>query len=123
MTSSPPPGDPPASEFELALQEVEGNLQSLKQRYTQIQTDLQRQEQLQASLSQTQLGAELERIKKDLAEIQVALESQLLTERHLMVLFWQAVRHQLLGDVFWQAVRLGGLGVILGWLLKSCAGS
>ncbi|MFM8307622.1 MAG: DUF2203 domain-containing protein, partial [Microcystis aeruginosa] len=26
------------------------------------------------------------------------------------------------GDVFWQIVRFGGIGVLLGWILRSCTG-
>jgi hypothetical protein len=28
----------------------------------------------------------------------------------------------LLGEVFWQIVRFGGIGVLLGWILRSCTG-
>ncbi|MFY7931092.1 MAG: DUF2203 domain-containing protein, partial [Microcystis aeruginosa] len=31
-------------------------------------------------------------------------------------------RRGLLGEVFWQIVRFGGIGVLLGWILRSCTG-
>lgn len=108
-----------ADEFEQALLEVEHSLQALQERYQQVQQDRRRQAELQhrrerirKDLSQTRnrqvLQNELNRIKEQLETIELNLESQL---------FWGSLK-----EPFWQAVRFGGLGVILGWLLKSCAG-
>lgn len=108
-----------ADEFEQALLEVEQSLQSLKERYQQVQQDRRRQaelqqrrEQIRKELDQTRnrqlLRDELNRIKQQLETIELNLESRL---------FWGSLK-----EPFWQAVRFGGLGVILGWILKSCAG-
>ena len=109
------------AEFEQTLQELERSLQSLKERYTQIQDDQSRQNDLQQRLDQVQrdlrrtrsqevrqeLQAELKQIRQQLDALEVALESRLLS--------WNSLK-----DVFWQAVRFGGLGVVVGWILKSC---
>lgn len=101
------------------MDEVERSLQALKARHAQVKADQQRQQQLQQRLSQTQrelrqtrsreLQAELQQIKQQLEELEVALESQLFS--------WSGLK-----EAFWQAVRFGGLGIVVGWLLKSCAG-
>ena len=109
-------------EFEQEVLELERSLQSLKERYTQIQDDQSRQNALQQRLGQVQrdlrrtrsqeirqeLQAEMKQIRQQLDALEVALESQLLS--------WNSLK-----DVFWQAVRFGGLGVVVGWILKSCA--
>lgn len=108
-----------ADEFEQALLEVEHSLQALQERYQQVQQDRRRQAELQQrrerirkDLGQTRnrqmLRDELNRIKEQLETIELNLESRL---------FWGSLK-----EPFWQAVRFGGLGVVLGWLLKSCAG-
>lgn len=107
-----------ADEFEQALLEVEQSLQALKERYQQVQQDRRRQaeleqrrERIRKELGQTRhrqaLHDELNRIKEQLETIELNLESRL---------FWGSLK-----EPFWQAVRFGGLGVILGWLLKSFA--
>lgn len=95
------------------LFEVERSLLALKQRYNQVQTDLQRQAQLQQRLKQLDASrlpnkAELRHIKQQLEAIEVNLESQLFS--------WGSWK-----EPFWQAVRFGGLGIIVGWILKSCS--
>jgi vacuolar-type H+-ATPase subunit I/STV1 len=116
---SPSPDQTDNQEFEQILAEVERSLQSLKARYAQVKADQQRQQQLQQRLSHTQrelkqirsreLQAELQQIKQQLEELEVALESQLFS--------WNGLK-----EVFWQAVRFCGLGIVVGWLLKSLAG-
>ncbi|NJK50359.1 DUF2203 domain-containing protein [Candidatus Gracilibacteria bacterium] len=119
-------------EFEQALREVEQSLAALKQRYAQIQRDSQHQTELQqreeqlhqASLRNRspELDKELGQIKEQLQELEITLESALLSDRHLKALFWEGLRSGIAGEVFWQIVRFGGVGVIIGWLLKSFAG-
>ena len=106
-------------EFERSLAEVEQALGYLKQRYAQVQYDQQRQVELQQRLSQVnkelrhkkqiQLQAELRQIKEQLEAIELNLESHLFS--------WGSLK-----EPFWQAVRFGGLGIVVGWILKSCAG-
>jgi len=106
-------------DFEQSLQAVEQSLQILKARYSQVQLDRHRQQSLQQQLSEAErdyrrnsssaLRQELKQIRQQLEDLELALESRLFS--------WSGLR-----EVFWQAVRFGGLGVIIGWLLKSLAG-
>ncbi|MGB3207376.1 MAG: DUF2203 domain-containing protein, partial [Crinalium sp.] len=107
------------------------SLVALKQRYAELQQGIKRQSELQQRAQEVQkefrqshlpqLQAELRRIQKQLAEIEVALESCLLSNKDLLVLYWQGITQGLLSQVFWQAVRFGGLGIVIGWILKSFA--
>lgn len=104
---------------ERSLADVEQLLVNLKERYVQVQYDQQRQVELQQRLKQVnkelrhkkriQLKVELQQIKEQLEAIEVNLESQLFS--------WGSLK-----EPFWQAVRFGGLGIIVGWILKSWAG-
>ena|SRR5919199_6330010 len=116
--SEPNQSNAGADEFEQALLEVEQSLQALRERYQQVQQDRRRQaelqqrrEQIRKELGQTRNRQvqqdELNHIKEQLETIELNLESRL---------FWGSLK-----EPFWQAVRFGGLGVIIGWLLKSCA--
>ena len=132
-----PPQEPPQSEpvsetdFEQALAEVERSLVALKERYAQVEQDLERQAELQQRLKEVkiesgkthspQMEVELRQIQAELQELEVALESCLLSNRDQLALFWKAFRLGLFNEVFWQVLRFGGLGVAIGWLLKSCA--
>jgi len=124
--------DTGADEFKQALSELERSLQALRTRYAQVQQDLQRQAEFQQRLKQVQregsgtplpqMRGELRQIKEQLKELEAELESRLLSDSDLMTLFWQGWRRGLMGEPFWQVVRFGGLGVVIGWFLKSCAG-
>ncbi|MBD2296519.1 hypothetical protein H6G06_24330 [Anabaena sphaerica FACHB-251] len=104
-------------EFEQELEEVETSLRLLKERYAQVQQDQQQKAQWQQEIknlkdnkNQTpEIKAELKRIQKELEVLEINLESQLFS--------WKSLNRP-----FWQAVRFGGLGVIIGWLLKSSVG-
>lgn len=101
-----------------SLAEVESALVALKQRYAQVQSDRQRQKELKNRIDEirpqaaknksSQLQAELKEIQTQLEAIEVNLESQLFTV-------------DIFKEPFWQAVRFGGLGIVVGWILKSCA--
>ncbi|MCL2932882.1 MAG: DUF2203 domain-containing protein [Trichodesmium sp. MAG_R03] len=109
------------SETELAqaLAEVESNLAAVKERYFQVQYYQQRKVELQYRLEEVRpevrrqktykLQEELQQIQTELETIELNLESSLLG--------WSSIK-----EPFWQAVRFGGLGIVIGWLLKSCAG-
>lgn len=110
-----PPQDLNLAEFEQAIAEVEQSLISLKERYHQVQSDRTRQGELKARLdslkrerhhNSPELRAELQQIKAQLETIELNLESRLFN--------WGSLR-----EAFWQAVRFGGIGVVIGWLLKS----
>lgn len=130
--SEPNPEDTGTDEFEQALSEVERSLHALRERYAQVQGDLDHTAELQHRLKQSrqegrgsqlpQMQGEVRQIKQQLKELEVDLESRLLSDSDLLALFWQAWRRGLIGEVFWQIVRFGGLGVVIGWMLKSCAG-
>jgi seryl-tRNA synthetase len=116
FSNSSPEGNS-ESDFEEELQEVERSLLSLQERYTQVQSDRekkaqwqQRRQELQQNKNPTpEIKAELRQIKQQLEVLELNLESQLFS--------WRSFKKP-----FWQAVRFGGMGVIIGWILKSCAG-
>lgn len=119
-------------EFAQELMKVEQSLAALKQRYHQVTRDSQHQEELQQREQQLrsqwqsspspELEKQLQEIKEQLQDLEISLESALLSDRRLKSLFWEGLRKGVIGEVFWQIVRFGGLGVVIGWLLKSCAG-
>lgn len=120
------------SDFALSLAALTQALQTLQTRYDEVQSYRAKHQQLdehRADLEarwqaeqRPELMQELEQIKTQLAELSLQLESELLTDTQLQRLLWDGLRQGLLGDVFWQIVRFGGLGVVLGWLLKSWQG-
>ena len=109
-----PPEDNQKLELEEELLFLERSLAELKERYTQVQSDRldqaeyeKRHHELKQSKFHTpEIKAELKHIKHQLEVLEVSLESQLFS--------WKSVKRP-----FWQIVRFGGLGVIIGWLLKS----
>jgi chromosome segregation ATPase len=112
-----PEEENPEADFEKEIEEVQQALFALKERYKQVETDRFSQAELQQRLQELnqykyktkELKAELKQIKQQLEMLEVSLESQLFS--------WRSFR-----EPFWQAIRFGGLGVIIGWMLKSCAG-
>lgn len=122
-THSNQPEHAEAIDFEKSLQDVEQAFLLLKARYAQIQADQHRQQELQHHKQQierqlqsprsraieTELKQELKKIRQQLEELEVALESQIFS--------WSGLK-----EVFWQAVRFGGLGIVIGWILKSVVG-
>jgi hypothetical protein len=119
-------------EFEQTLSTIERSLLALKERYGAVQTAEIEQENLtkhrqeiEAQWQENQLPEleqELQQIDEQLQELSVTLESHLLSEPALQDLFWKGLRQGILGEAFWQIVRFGGVGLVLGWLLKSWAG-
>jgi uncharacterized membrane protein YccC len=119
-------------EFEQTLSTIERSLLALKERYGVVQTAEIEQENLtkhrqeiEAQWQENQLPEleqELQHIDEQLQELSVTLESHLLSEPALQDLFWKGLRQGILGEAFWQIVRFGGVGLVLGWLLKSWAG-
>lgn len=107
----------PEPDFAQELEEVERSLLSLKQRYAQVERDRLQKAQWQQHLQELQqnkyqtpeIKAELKHIQQQLQVLEINLESQLFS--------WGSLKRP-----FWQAVRFGGMGVIIGWILKSWAG-
>ncbi|AFZ36757.1 hypothetical protein Sta7437_3250 [Stanieria cyanosphaera PCC 7437] len=98
------------------LVEVERSLDELQERYTQVKQDwqtysqlLQQQQQLKQlqknNLAKEPIKTELKHLQQKLAEVQFNLESRLLINF----------------SPFWQVVRFVGLGIVIGWLLKTWA--
>lgn len=122
LSAGSEPNQPPesADEFEQALLEVEQSLELLKERYKQVQRDRQQQAELQQRREQIKnsgrrgsnrqsLQAQLKQIQEQLDIIELNLESKLFS--------WGSLK-----EPFWQAVRFGGIGIAIGWMLKSFAG-
>lgn len=100
---------PDWQEFEAALRDATRSLKTLKERYVEIRRAQDQQQELRRRLQQTDLPlAEAQAIKQRLEELEISLESHLLSWRHFQ-------------QPFWQAIRFGGLGVIIGWILRGCA--
>ncbi len=126
-----PTGDS-ESDFALSLAALTQSLQTLQTRYDEVQSHRAKQQQLdehRADLEarwqneqRPELEQELQQMKTQLAELSLQLESELLTDKQLQQVFWDGLRQGLMGDVFWQIVRFGGLGIVVGWLLKSWQG-
>ncbi|NBD16293.1 MAG: hypothetical protein GVY04_09130 [Cyanobacteria bacterium] len=95
--SQPPPDD---QQWETQLQQVEADLVDLRRRYSQLQRDRAQKEELETKLK---------RLQSEIEGLQYNLESRLVTWKDLV-------------EPFWLAVRFGGLGIIIGWLLKSYSG-
>jgi DNA repair exonuclease SbcCD ATPase subunit len=101
-------------EFSQELASVEEALADLKQRYTGVQqaeteqNELKEQQKVLQSrrLRDSGLKAELKEIQKRLEDLELILESRLLS--------WSSFK-----EPFWQIVRFGGLGIVLGWILHS----
>jgi hypothetical protein len=92
-------------QFEEALAETERSLLELKQRYAQY---VEQQDKLPAS--------EVKSLRGVLGEIQQKLEALNFYLKFLLF-NWGEVK-----EPFWQVLRFGGLGVVIGWLLKLWAG-
>jgi hypothetical protein len=98
------------------LQSIESELATLKARYHQVQTDETQRETLKAQqrelqngkLESEELKLELQKLTAQLDEVEMRLESRLLS--------WLGIR-----QYFWQIVRFGGLGLLLGWGLSYLA--
>ncbi|NJL88695.1 MAG: hypothetical protein HC916_01985 [Coleofasciculaceae cyanobacterium SM2_1_6] len=109
------PKPPTESEIDLdrALLELEDQLATFKARYLQVQQDqaeklnlLEQQKRLKHSSKTPQVRSELTAISQRLEELEFHLESSLFS--------WKSM-----GDWFWQAVRFLGLGIVIGWWLRS----
>ena len=106
--------DFPDSELETAIAEIEQELEALKLRYAEIcaataeikalnQAQAEIMEQPELVKKQESLKTELSLIINKIQELELKLESKLFK--------WQ--------EPFWKIVRYTGVGILLGWLLKS----
>ncbi len=103
------------SNVEKILMDVGHSLSELEDRYEQVRQDWQRYTELQQHQEELQAkkvhNVEKEPIKTELRHLIEELEALEMNRDSV-----------LLPDLFWQAVRFGGLGIVIGWLLKSLAG-
>ena len=107
MTPSSPRQD--WQSFDRDLKQLETAVQALRQRWDHIQTLQQAQQQLEQQLQTPDLPPdELQRLQRQLEELEVQLESAMFDWRSLQ-------------EPFWQAVRFGGVGIVIGWILKGIA--
>ena len=111
--SAPLPIAPNSDEIGTALLELEQTVAEFRDRYDQVQADEALRDQLQAKhqnlkTSRPELKAELERLATELDDVEMRLESQLVS--------WLGLR-----EYFWQIVRFGGMGVLVGWGLTTWA--
>ncbi|MBD2570223.1 hypothetical protein [Anabaena lutea] len=117
QSTQPSPEENPEADFAQELEEVENSLLLLKERYAQVQRDQKQKAQWQQELKNLKqnkhqhpgIKTELKRIQQQLEALEINLESQLFS--------WTSLKRP-----FWQVVRFGGMGVIIGWLLKSWVG-
>jgi hypothetical protein len=104
------------SEFEAAIAQLEQDLMTLRERHTQVlaaQSRIAKLREQQAEIAdqppeiqkEQSLKTELKLIQEEIETLELSLESHLLK--------WQ--------EPFWQVVRFVGLGILIGWLLKSFA--
>ena len=102
--------DPGVDSIATDIISIETELAALKARYAQVQADEALQITLQAQHSELSnvhpvtpdTQAELKALTTQLDEIEMRLESRLLS--------WLGIR-----QYFWQIVRFGGAGLLLGW--------
>ena len=102
--------DPGVDSIATDIIAIETELAALKARYAQVQADEALQITLQAQHSELSnvhpvtpdTQAELKALTTQLDEIEMRLESRLLS--------WLGIR-----QYFWQIVRFGGAGLLLGW--------
>jgi hypothetical protein len=99
-------------DIEEALTTVERSLADLQQRYQEVKKNqirkhelLQEKAQLKQREQPDHIKTELKLIQEELEQIELNLESSLIT--------WRSFQ-----EPFWQAVRFLGLGMVIGWVLK-----
>ncbi|HEY9761106.1 MAG TPA: hypothetical protein V6D07_01210 [Trichocoleus sp.] len=99
------------AELGQTLDQLEERLRHLRTGVTNLAQLHQLQEQLETSSDQVSLAeAETQSVQQQIEELEAALTNQFFS--------WQPFR-----EVFWQVVRFGGLGLVVGWLIRGCASS
>lgn len=103
--------NPPAEEgwetFANDLAELESGVQAVRQRFEMVRTLQPQQRSLQQQMQAANLSPDqLQQLQKQLDDLTLQLESSLFDWRSLL-------------EPFWQAVRFGGLGIIIGWVLRA----
>ncbi|MEM6351973.1 MAG: DUF2203 domain-containing protein [Cyanobacteria bacterium P01_D01_bin.14] len=98
------------SQFETALKETAKDFLALRDRYFEVKKAQQQRTELQTQLDSGSLpSAELKQLQQQIDTLEETLEGKILT--------WEMAK-----EPFWQALRFGGLGLVVGWLLRGWAG-
>ncbi len=104
------------AELDPVMEALREKFHAFDKRYAQVRGSDRRRDELEAQQANLQLNSpspelkkELEALEQELAQVELSLESELFS--------WAGLR-----EIFWQAVRFGGLGIVLGWFLKTWAG-
>lgn len=115
MADSSPPDNTEAdhwTEFEAAIATLDTQLDTLKNRLSQVQQAQTRLAQLKSHRQQLKTNrptgwkTELRHLTSEIEILELNLESKLID--------WQSFRKP-----FWQIIRFGGLGLVLGWFLHA----
>ncbi len=109
VTTADQPVAPQADPYLESIDQLETEIAALRDRYQQVGTaDLaraelkERQKIVKARGKSPETKQELQEIAAKLGDLENILESQLMTM-----------------EPFWTAVRFGGLGILIGWALKT----
>ena len=110
------PSPSPDNDLVQALTELEKNVAALRDRYTAVEQAQSEKQELRVRINRAQselrqhrtkqVQEELKALQNRMEEVELTLESQLFS--------WSSLK-----EPFWQAIRFGGIGVVLGWVLKS----
>jgi hypothetical protein len=108
--------EPTLEEIETSIQELEELLTELRDRYEQVKVDEPLRSQLKDQVAahkkalkttpKASLKADLAKLSDQLDEVEMRLESRLVS--------WLGLR-----EYFWQISRFGGIGVLIGWSLTT----
>ncbi len=101
-------------ELETGIEEAKQALAAIEQRYDRLRQTLVAHEELERQEERLQRQVRKNSSPELRRQLQAARDRLQALESDLEALFsvWEP---------FWFAVRFGGLGVILGWVLKSCS--
>lgn len=117
------------AQFDQHLQDLETELENFKLRYHEFLADWEQYQTLQAQLEAAELSSGSPSSSKeetiDQTHQELLQEYDRLQERlHGIETRWEAqfFSWEGFGTVFWQVVRFLGLGIVLGWWLRGCAG-
>jgi predicted RNase H-like nuclease (RuvC/YqgF family) len=96
--------------FDADLSQLETSVQVLRQRFEQVRQLQAEQLQIEQQMQSPGLSPEeISQLQSRLEDLEIQLESSLFD--------WRSLR-----EPFWQAVRYGGLGIVIGWILRSLIG-
>ncbi|MEM9217396.1 MAG: DUF2203 domain-containing protein [Cyanobacteria bacterium P01_F01_bin.150] len=113
-----PENHAPMSDLAQSLEELEHDVAALRQRYSAIGAAQTEKKELRVRINRAQnelrrhrtkqVQDELKALQERMEELELILESQLFS--------WSSLK-----EPFWQVIRFGGIGILLGWILKTLA--